>query len=97
MRTQNPAAGSSARVGSTVSLTIGAGSMTAVVDVPSVIGLPSKDAVARLVAAGFVTELVRAPVPEGAFAGTDIVVAQSPVGRFGRDQAGVVRVYVPTR
>ena len=59
--------------------------------------MTSKDAVARLVAAGFVTELVRASVPAGVFPGTDFVVAQMPSGRFARDLAGVIRIYVPSR
>jgi beta-lactam-binding protein with PASTA domain len=95
VRLQMPAAGSPARVGSSVSLHVGARTSASMVDVPDVIGLPSGDAAARLAASGFATQLIRSNAKPGLFANPDQIVGQTPVGRFSADAAQVVRIFLP--
>ena len=94
VRTQSPAPNAQARTGSVVAVTVGGGYAPTMAEVPSVVGVPSRDAVARLQALGYSADVVRARGRPGVYSVSDLVVAQWPTGRAARAQANPVTLWV---
>jgi beta-lactam-binding protein with PASTA domain len=90
VRTQTPRAGTSARRGDSVTLTVGAGFSPYSIDVPNVVGQRLNDATARLSTVGAVASVVRVP----GSGSPDVVLAQYPVGIFVREEARGVTLWV---
>jgi len=88
---QSPAGGTSATLGSGVTITVSKGNLKAVV-VPRVVGMTEADAVAALKAAGLKAKVDYADVTDPGLVG--IVLAQNPIGNKQVDGKTVVTIQV---
>jgi eukaryotic-like serine/threonine-protein kinase len=89
---QVPAAGTSVARGSDVRIVVSAGPSPARVTVPDVIGLEQPAATQTLEDAGFIVDVIRAPVEDPADDG--IVVDQQPAGGTSAPRGAVVTIFV---
>jgi beta-lactam-binding protein with PASTA domain len=89
---QVPAAGTSVARGSAVRIVVSAGPSPARVTVPDVIGLEQPAASQTLEDAGFIVDVIRAPVEDPADDG--IVVDQQPAGGTSAPSGAVVTIFV---
>ena len=78
-----------------MSLSVGGGYAPSMIDVPSVVGFTTTDAIATLARYGIQAQVVALRGRPGVFrAGSQLVVAQTPAGRVTPALASYVRLYI---
>jgi serine/threonine-protein kinase len=91
---QSPEPGTTAHKGDALALVVATGLSSSAVEIPDVLGLTIGEAVLKIAQAGLTTQVVRLKIEGAPAKDADRVAAQSAVGRFDREIANPVRVFV---